>query len=105
MLLLVFFWLCVSLDDMKTAISRSPEAMARSRPVRFGTNAAYRGPGFSRLATLSVSASCGIQSGRTNEPISIRVRPAPASLPISRTLSSTESCADSFCSPSRGPTS
>ncbi len=40
MVLLVFFRLCVSLADMKTATSRRPTATARSRPARFGTSAA-----------------------------------------------------------------
>src|SRR5438105_9435752 len=105
--LLVFLRLCDSVADMNTATSRIPAATARSRPARLGTRAVYRTPGFraTRCATSSVSASCGIQSGRTKDPSSMRCSPASANASTRRSRASTDNSADSFCRPSRGPTS
>src|SRR4051812_45734061 len=92
---------------MKTATSFMPDAIAASRPWRFGTSAEYARPGLRtiRRDTSPPSASCGIHFGFTKLVISMARSPVSESASMSFTLSSVGTMRDSFCSPSRGPTS
>ena len=58
-----------------------------------------------RRATSPPSASCGIHLGFTKLVISMARNPVSDSASIRRILSSVGTMRDSFCSPSRGPTS
>ena len=103
----MFFLLCVSDADMNTATSFIPEAIAASSPWRLGTRAEYTSPGLRtiRRDTSAPSASWGIHFGLTKLVISMARSPVSDSASMSFTLSSVGTMRDSFCSPSRGPTS
>ena len=78
MVLLMFFLLCVSDADMKTATSFMPAAIAASSPCRLGTSAEYddaRACARCRATTSPPSASCGIHFGLTKLVISMARRP------------------------------
>ena len=57
------------------------------------------------LALAAPSASWGIHFGLTKLVISMARRPVSESASMKRTLSSVAIMRDSFCNPSRGPTS
>ena len=103
----MFFLLCVSDADMNTATSFIPAAIAASSPWRLGTSAEYTSPGLRtiRRDTSPPSASCGIHFGLTKLVISMARSPVSDSASMSFTLSSVGTMRDSFCRPSRGPTS
>src|SRR5215213_7511309 len=95
-----------------TATSRAPAARARSSPRSLGTRTGARTPpssgpskGPSAASSCSASASCGTQRGDTKLVTSTAGSPAATSRRTSSALTSTGTTADSFCSPSRGPTS
>ena len=92
---------------MKTATSFMPAAIAASSPCRFGTSAEYASPGLRaiRRDTSPPSASWGIHFGFTKLVISMARSPVSESASMSFTLSSVGTMRDSFCRPSRGPTS
>ncbi len=92
---------------MKTATSFMPDAIAASSPWRLGTSAEYTSPGLRtiRRDTSPPSASCGIHFGLTKLVISMARSPVSESASMSFTLSSVGTMRDSFCRPSRGPTS
>ena len=78
MLRFVFLRLCVSLADRNTAISESPAARARSRPLALGTSALNVTPGGALAparTSSSASASCGIHRGETKLVSSMRASP------------------------------
>jgi hypothetical protein len=58
-----------------------------------------------RANTCSASASCGTHFGETNDDTSISSYPAADSASTNATFTSVGTCAFSFWSPSRGPTS
>ncbi len=103
----MFFLLCVSDADMNTATSFMPDAIAASSPWRLGTSAEYTSPGLRtiRRDTSPPSASWGIHFGLTKLVISMARSPVSDSASMSFTLSSVGTMRDSFCRPSRGPTS
>jgi hypothetical protein len=107
MLWLMFFRLNVSDEAAKIATSRTPAAIARSRPGTFGTSAVYRM--LSRRVmpanTSDASAICGTHFGLTNAETSMTGSRASLSRSTNVILSGVETLACSFCSPSRGPTS
>ncbi len=107
MVLLTLRLLWVSDADRNTAISRMPPSSADSSPRRLGTRAEKRTSGRRATwrATDTASASCGIHLGLTKLVISMAGRPVKDSESMSATLSAVASWRDSFCSPSRGPTS
>src|SRR4051812_14364431 len=91
----------------KTATSSTRASIARSRPARLGTSAAYVVP-FRRVIpakTSAASAICGTHVGLTNADTSMVLCPASLSRLTNAILSAVEIEAASFCSPSRGPTS
>ena len=105
--LFTFFLLCVSLAEMKTAISFIPAALARSSPFALGHSALNVTPsgGFTCSATSSASASCGIHFGETKLVISMRRRPACTRASMRRSLPRSGTVARSFWRPSRRETS
>src|SRR4029078_9204100 len=89
------------------AISVMPAAAAASRRFRFGTRAEYRVPArrVTPDATSPASPICGTHFGLTNAVISTTGSPASASAWTNAIFVAVGTVADSFCRPSRGPTS
>ena len=87
--LLTFFLLWVSEADRNTATSFMPEAIAVSRPRRFGTSALIRTPATrcTPRETSAASASCGIHFGDTKLVISMSRIPAATSASMNFSLS------------------
>ncbi len=103
----MFLRLKVSDAAAKIPTSLTPAACARSSPVRFGTRAEYRVPAAREMPanTSAASAICGTHFGLTNADTSITGRRAAVNRSTNAILSVVLTAADSFCSPSRGPTS
>jgi len=97
----------VSVALAKIAISRTPVASARSRPRSFGTRTGARTPSGSSSwsSNSAASASWGTHFGCTKLVVSTVVSPASTSRRMNSALTATSTTADSFCNPSRGPTS
>ena len=104
---LMFRLLCVSLADTTVASSSARAAMAFRAPTAFGTRATYVTPSRRGIAANTSAASriWGIAFGLTNDPASIRLKPASPSRAISSTFCGVSMYRSSFWSPSRGPTS
>ena len=93
---------------MKTATSFMPGGDRRVQPLAVGhQRRVRRAPGLRaiRRDTSPPSASCGIHFGFTKLVISMARSPVSESASMSCTLSSVGTMRDSFCRPSRGPTS
>ena len=95
-----------------TASSGTSRASARSSPRAFGTSTGARTPasspvdsGPSRSSSCSASASCGTHFGCTKLVSSTARSPLATSRRTSSALTSTGTTSDSFCRPSRAPTS
>ena len=98
----------VSVALPNTATAPTPAARARSRPRSLGTSTGRRGPSPSspsRPSSSSASASWGTQRGSTNDVVSTVDRPAADSRRTNSALTAAGTTVDSFCRPSRGPTS
>src|SRR5262245_33770366 len=91
----------------KIAMCVTPAATARSRPRSFGTSTGSGvGPARSSRSTSSAaSASCVTDFGWTKLVASTIGSPAAIRRPTNSAFTSSGTIADSFCSPSRGPTS
>ena len=93
---------------MKTATSFMPAVDRRVQPLPVGHQRRVDdAPACARSArdTSPPSASCGIHFGFTKLVISMARSPVSDSASMSFTLSSVGTMRDSFCRPSRGPTS
>ncbi len=102
-----FFCANVSVALPKIATWLHPASSARSSPRSLGTSTGSGvGPSSGNRATSSAaSASCGTHFGWTKLVASTIGSPAAMSLVMNSALSSSDTIPDSFCSPSRGPTS
>src|SRR5689334_1579977 len=91
----------------KTAISFARAARASLRPRMFGTSTGKLTPSRRLIlaSTAEVSAICGTHLGETKLPASMTRKPVRLRRSISSILISVATILDSFCRPSRGPTS
>ena len=102
-----FFCAKVSVALAKIAMWLTPASRARSRPRSLGTRTGrgVRPSSGSRATSSAASASCGTHVGWTKLVASTIGSPAAMSRWTNSALISTGTIADSFCRPSRGPTS
>ena len=100
-------WQKASVAAVKISTCRAPAEIARSYPRSFGTRQMKSMSCRSGRAgtSSSASASWGIAFGLTKLVASMRRQPASINRSIRVILSASETGVDSFCRPSRGPTS